>query len=155
MGVAEIAVRRNAYEMLRVRNATLGDADAIARIHVASWRATYIGVLVAEAGHGALQGFASAFPDADNPGQPEVRTLYLEHEVQRRGIGRALLDKICARIAARGHCATMLRVGARNSVAIRFCLRQGWKTDGTPRPMTIGSVETEVLRFTRTLRPPS
>ena len=111
--------------MVSIRAAAPNDANAIAHVHVESWRTTYAGivpeeylagldetlrvklwrewltsgavVLVAER-KGEVVGFvhAGAIREAIGTADAEVYSLYLMKEAQGRGIGRALLRTVAA-----------------------------------------------------------
>ena len=111
---------------MRLRAATPGDADAVARVHVQAWRETYAAILpqedldaldvaeraalwrglaarpdrrvaVAEA-EGRVVGFACAGPGREAiEGYPgEIMALYVLRAHQGRGAGRALLGDALA-----------------------------------------------------------
>ncbi len=120
-----------------IRPARLGDAEAIGRIYVESWRAAYQGILpqnyldglraekaarsvhqslmdpralylVAEGQQGAL-GYISGGPERgqDPIYRAELYELYLLPEVQRQGLGRRLLADM-ARQLHQAHFYTLL-----------------------------------------------
>jgi GNAT superfamily N-acetyltransferase len=116
--------------MVSIRAAVAGDAVAIARVHVESWRTTYTGivpdeylagldealraklwgerlnantvVLVAEC-KGKLVGFADAgeIREAVETCDAELYALYLLKEAQGRGIGSELLNAVAGQLRAR------------------------------------------------------
>lgn len=115
------------------------DADAIARVHVASWEAAYRGImddelidartidvrreqwksslgeprritLVACAEGGEIVGFASAvLLESDSRFDSYLQTLYLVPAAWHRGIGRALLRELAARLHSNGVRSMALR----------------------------------------------
>ena len=170
--------------MSTVRDATPEDAGDIARIHVASWQVTYVGifpdeylasmdvesrtlrwrtdieagesqVLVVEDPSGRVVGFSSAMPDPDEPGKLGVRTMYLDPDTTGRGDGRALMEAVVARIASLGFGETYLDVDTGNTQAIGFYEHMGWQSDGVARPFTIGELSSTVYRYTLTLETPT
>jgi len=142
-----------------LRAAVPADAPAIARVHVASWRTTYRGllpddylaglevdeytarwsrvladrhgrsdVLVAEE-QGRVVGFASCGRerDGDLRYQGELYAIYLLHEAQRRGHGRALVAAAAGALAARGMTSMVVWVLRDNAGARAFYERLGGK----------------------------
>jgi GNAT superfamily N-acetyltransferase len=116
---------------VNIRPAILDDAASIAHIHVASWRATYAGIVpqdyldsldeaqfaerwqnwittetsasifVAEV-DGRLSGFAAGGPIRKLVSiyDAELYAIYLQPEMQRKGIGRALFNQIVSELVA-------------------------------------------------------
>jgi len=129
--------------MVSIRAAVPGDAVAIARVHVESWRTTYAGivpdeylagldetlrlklwqewltsgavVLVAER-KGAVVGFVHAgkIREAIESADAEIYSLYLLKDAQGRGIGRALLRVVSAVLQEQGFKSIALWVLERN-----------------------------------------
>lgn len=139
-----------------LRSATPDDAQAIAEVHVASWRAAFRGVLsdeyldgldpaqrraswdrvlgsgssfsvaVAEVGS-EIVGFASVgLSDEGRDGEMTLYTLYLHPDAIGKGIGRALLAEAERRMAERGGKIATLRVLTANNRARRVYERAGW-----------------------------
>ena len=132
-----------ALRMVSIRSATGGDACAIARVHVESWRTTYTGivpdaylagldemlraklwhewltgnalVLVAES-DGQVVGFAhgGANREALEECDAELYSIYLVREAQRHGAGKALLAAIASVLAERGFRSMAVWVLERN-----------------------------------------
>jgi len=127
-----------------IRPAHLGDAGDIARIYVESWRVAYQGILpqnylaglgadntartirrslmdpqmhylIAEGDQGAV-GYISAGPERGrNPVyMAEIYELYLLPEIQRQGLGSALLARMARRLRQEGFYTLMVWVLARN-----------------------------------------
>ena len=116
-----------------LRIATLEDAEAIARIHVETWRSTYAGllpddllvgmslekqtkmwqrmlrggetVIVAEDPRYGVIGFGSYGPNRSTRSgfTGEVFTLYLLPDFQGLGIGQGLLQALFGALAREGH----------------------------------------------------
>jgi len=129
--------------MVSIRAAVPGDAVAIARVHVESWRTTYAGivpdeylagldetlrlklwqewltsgavVLVAER-KGVVVGFVHAgkIREAIETADAEIYSLYLLKDAQGRGIGRALLRVVSAVLQEQGFKSIALWVLERN-----------------------------------------
>ena len=59
--------------------------------------------------------------------QEWVDDLWVLREERRQGVGRKLLAKGEAEIAARGYTTCRLRAVRSNAVAVQFYLNQGWK----------------------------
>lgn len=129
-----------------------GDADALAKVHVDSWRQTYPGLLpqtwldamsvglharrwrlqltregppdvvLAAEGRGGLIGYCAG---AVTGSQAEVYTLYLVRSAQRQGLGRKLLTSTARVLAARGATSLSLWVLNGNTPAEAFYARLG------------------------------
>jgi GNAT superfamily N-acetyltransferase len=127
-----------------LRIATLEDAEAIARIHVDTWRSTYAGllpddllvgmslekqsrmwqrmlrggetVIVAEDPRYGVIGFGSYGPNRStrNDFTGEVFTLYLLPDFQGLGIGQCLLQALFGALAREGHETGLIWVLASN-----------------------------------------
>lgn len=82
--------------------------------------------LVAE-GEGAISGFALGYPDARGA---HVVTLDVHPSARRRGLGRELLQRLLERLAAAGADRAILEVDVRNSGAIAFYRRLGFRRAG-------------------------
>jgi GNAT superfamily N-acetyltransferase len=111
---------------------------------------------VAELG-GQIVGFAGTGPaDADDvsqmpAGSHELQTMYSLQETWGTGVGRALLDRVFADLAADGVATMHLWVFAANDRARRFYERAGWTADGESRELPIGGVDLPIARYRRTL----
>lgn len=129
--------------MVSIRAATGGDAGAIARVHVESWRTTYAGivpdaylagldemlraklwhewlmgstlVLVAER-EGQVVGFAHGGANREvlEKCDAELYAIYLLREAQRRGAGTALLRATASALTERGFRGLAVWVLERN-----------------------------------------
>ncbi len=149
-----------------VRPARLADAEAIAAVHVATWRDAYAGLLPgevlagldvdewAERWHGRLAapadgvftlvfetegrigGFVSGGPSRDQVAGGEVFAIYVDPAGQGRGAGRRLLAAAVRCLAEGGFTAASLWVLAGNRPARGFYESQGWRSDGTEQPWT-------------------
>lgn len=137
-----------------VRDATAEDAEAIARIHEESWRATYPGLLPEElidrfAYEQVLPRWRERLParspqavlvwdeppagyvycgperDGDARHRGEVYAIYLRPARWRAGGGRALLAAAADRLAAAGLTSMLVWVLRENSPARRFYERLG------------------------------
>jgi GNAT superfamily N-acetyltransferase len=147
---------------VRVREASVDDAAAIARVQVASWRDAFRGLLPADyleqldeaerAGYwadkltglgeretvlvaeedGEVVAFAHAGP-ADEPEHGELYAMHVWPALRRRGIGFDLHDAALRRLRAAGVRSVHLWLLKGNELARRFYERQGWVDDGAER----------------------
>ena len=148
--------------LVGLRGATIEDAEQIALLHADSWRRTYRGmmrddfldgdvvedrlsawrerlnspasnqrVIVAEDG-GAIQGFVCIF-GGDDPGWGSfVDNLHVRHDVQARGVGRALMREAATWAEANyPGLGLYLWVMQANENAQRFYERLGGANRGT------------------------
>jgi ribosomal protein S18 acetylase RimI-like enzyme len=158
-----------------IRPATEADASAISRVQLRGWRAAYGGFLgeeavtaparfahrwpavlraapvwVAEEG-GEVVGFAAGGPTRDDDaaqGTGELYALYVDPSCWRRGLGRALHDRVLAELAEAGLARTTLWVLEEGGAGRRFYERQGWRPDGAAKLDELGARE---LRYARGL----
>jgi ribosomal protein S18 acetylase RimI-like enzyme len=131
-------------EAFTIRPAQPADARAIARLDVETWQATYAGILatpylvglsaerrergwagvirreprdvrVAVGPDDEILGFGSCGGCRDEPNfTGEVFTLYVAPDWQNRGIGRALVLSLFARLVERGHRSAVIWVLSEN-----------------------------------------
>lgn len=140
-----------------MRAATVADAEGIGRVHVASWRRAYAGLMPAELLAGLsvadraaswserlaagvnpmfvltapeVVGFASFGPNAGDPARGHLYALYLHPTWWGRGAGRQLHDAVAAWLDERYPRST-LWVLRGNDRATRFYRAAGWQPDGT------------------------
>ncbi|MGI5125657.1 N-acetyltransferase family protein [Pseudonocardia sp. CA-107938] len=148
---------------MQIRDATVADADAIARVHVASWQAAYRGLLpdavldglsVAESTQNWAERLAGTQPGAHilvvedegvigfaafgtrpegAPGERHLWAMYLDPAQWGRGAGRPLHAAMVDRMHAAGVHSATLWVLRGNERAIRFYERAGWSFDGTSK----------------------
>ena len=83
--------------------------------------------VLAETG-GELAGFSLGHPDA--PDVARVVTLDVHPAFRRQGLGRRLLHELLTRLAAAGATRGLLEVDVRNSGAIEFYRREGFRKTG-------------------------
>ncbi len=159
-----------------IRSATLMDAPAIARVHVASWRSTYHGVLpdefldslseanyeerwkrviaptskvyVAEDDGGDPVGFASGGRErAGEKGyEGELYAIYVVDAAQRRGFGRELVRAMVGGLRELGLADMLVWVLRDNPPARDFYERLGGVYVRS-QPITIGSVTLEEVSY--------
>lgn len=153
--------------MFSIRVAEVRDAAAIAHVHVHSWLTTYADIVpqtylatLNEADGGALwqdwltrdirvfvpeeDGRVVAFAGGGPIREPledfdsELYTLYLLREVQGRGIGKALLNRVAQDLVQTGHRKMLAWVLEQNP-AVRFYEKFGASTV-TTKEIEIGGV---------------
>jgi ribosomal protein S18 acetylase RimI-like enzyme len=130
--------------VIDLRMATIEDAEAIARIHVETWRTTYAGmlpdellialseekqasmwrrmlrggetVMLAEAPNAGFVGFGSYGPNRSGREgfTGEVYTLYVLPDYQGIGLGRGLLRALFGALAREGHDSALIWVLEQN-----------------------------------------
>lgn len=134
------------------RDAIPADAEGIARVHVASWKATYTGLVpqskldrldvevrtktwitrLAESDRCTLVavvddqvvGFVDAGPARESNADGEVYAIYLHPEYVRRGIGRTLLRRSFEWLLSEGFPTAIIWAFAQND-ACRFYEAEG------------------------------
>lgn len=141
---------------MRISEANVGDAAAIAHLQVASWRDAFRGLLPDEYLDGAVdeddrtadweqmlrelgeresvlvtkddgQIVAFAhFGPADEPGSGELYSMHVGPGLRGRGIGFDLHDAALRRLRAAGFRTVKLWLLEKNKLARRFYERQGW-----------------------------
>ncbi len=150
---------------LEIREATVADVPALARLHVTTWNATYapFGLkgpavevrdrqwrakfatndpdwfcLVVQRADGELVGFAQA-NRSDNPEyQGELAKIHLLRDYQRLGMGRRLVGRVARRLLSRGITSMWLFGDPRNP-SIRAWLAMGaTKCDADPHSGSYG-----------------
>jgi GNAT superfamily N-acetyltransferase len=160
--------------MQRVREATLEDAEAIAKVQVASWHAAYRGLIPAErlaaftvrartaawrhnlrqrtgisttvfAGDDGVVGFAAIGRSRDLPGWGEIWALYVAPDAWGRGVGSALFADAIGHLAGRGMARVMLWVLEGNARALQFYQGNGFVLDGA-RKVEDGFAELRLRR---------
>lgn len=140
---------------MRIRDAVAGDARAIARVQVDSWRAAYVGLMPADvlaglsvaestaqrersiaAGHPTLVletpeivGFAVFGADPEEEACGRLYALYLTPQRWGGGHGRLLHDAAVARLDET-YPRSYLWVLDGNERAMRFYRAAGWRPDG-------------------------
>lgn len=147
---------------LHIRDATLADAEAIARVNIEAMRAEYAGIVGAEKlaslsvadyarrwrgwiGEGdrvcvalvrdALVGFACYGPEAGgrSPEVGELFAFYVEPRMQGRGAGSQLHDAAQRGMRAFGAREAVLWVIRENARARAFYEHRGWRAEGGER----------------------
>ena len=129
---------------MRIREAEIVDAEAIARVHVDSWRTTYKGIVpesflqqlsyeqraenwrrgigknaiyVAEDERGKIVGFATGGKErtGNYDADGELYAIYLLNEVQGQGIGKKLTQILAQNLKDQGFTSMLVWVLDRNS----------------------------------------
>src|SRR4051794_40050923 len=163
-----------------IRRAAPDDANAIAEIHVASWRGAYQGLLpqamldnqsverraehwrqqVVHPGQitlvadsdGQVVGFAASGPsrDDDAADAAELYAIYVTPDAWSTGAGHALHDATIALLAPEFD-EVVLWVLAGNARARTFYERHGWSTDGSTKQDQRDDVILDEVRYRRRL----
>jgi ribosomal protein S18 acetylase RimI-like enzyme len=159
-----------------IRPATAEDAEAVARVHLETWRVTYTDVFPREALEdfsaervarraemhrrappivaevdGAIVGFVSVGPATDDDADGELYAIYVLPAHWGTGTGRALLEAGEARLRELGHRDVVLWVLEDNPRARRFYEAAGWTHDGVRRPIEVFGVSVPEIRYAKTL----
>jgi ribosomal protein S18 acetylase RimI-like enzyme len=168
-------------ETVEIRLAGPNDAESIAAIHVASWKATYrgslpdayldslatdqrlpmwAGVLASPNPDvrvwvatlaGSVVGFCSVGPSPEAGDVSDLHTIYLQPGSERRGIGGALLRHAEREMAAMGSATAKLWVLEANDPARRFYEAAGWAPDGVDRTEDLWDQELREVRYSKRL----
>ena len=169
---------------LNLRAATSSDSLAVARVHLAAWRAAYRGIIpdsyldgldeVARARRytfdlkglddpqtwialegDEIRGFVSWGPAReDELSRGEVYALYVSPHSWRLGVGSRLLVRAEHELAARGFDEALLWVLKDNSRGRRFYDASGWRHDGNELTAQFNSHEVVEVRYVKSLRTP-
>jgi ribosomal protein S18 acetylase RimI-like enzyme len=156
-----------------IRPATPDDAEAVARVHVETWRAAYAHALSAEGlaslsvtqrtelhrrsppvvaeVDGEIVGFVSVGPGTDPDTDGELYAIYVLPEHWGSGVGRALMQAGEERLRELGHEHAILWVLEDNPRARRFYEAAGWTLDGTRRPIEIFGQPVPEIRYEKSL----
>jgi ribosomal protein S18 acetylase RimI-like enzyme len=81
----------------------------------------------------------------------EVYAIYVDPEVQGRGIGRALIEAGVRGLTARRFAEAILWVFEANAPARGFYEKMGWAADGAVKPFEIGGAAPLEVRYRRPL----
>jgi GNAT superfamily N-acetyltransferase len=162
--------------LIDVRRATVADADAIGRVHAASWRVAYAQfgdaflatvvdqervdlwkrvlteddgvVLVAPADAPSAFIYVGASRDDDAPAHVgEVMTFYAHPDAWGTGGGRALMAHALDEFRAQGFTEAMLWVLDTNPRARRFYEIAGWHLDGGTKHQSWRNAEFDEVRY--------
>lgn len=150
-----------------IRAATPDDAEATARVHVASWAAAYTlrgpsleqrleqycrfpPTFVAEA-DGEIVGFVGVGPSRDPDADGELYTIYVHPGHWRAGVGRELIRAGEERMRELGYRKVVLWVLDGNSRAQRFYESAGWTADGESRTIDFVGESIPEVRYAKQL----
>lgn len=147
------------------------DADALAEVHVETWRKAYEGIFSSEfltgldsdararfwrrkLRSGALVnvigspviGFCLA-GDSDEEGWGEIFAIYVHPDHWGEGFGHRLLRAGERQLRDAGHGRALLWVLRDNGRARRFYERQGWRVGGKIRVEEIGGIQVNEVRY--------
>lgn len=164
-----------------IRNATIDDAEAIATIHVQTWRAAYVDIFPAEflaslsitrraavwqqlltanknatfvaEVDGCITGWATGGTsrDTDANGASEVHAIYVLPDYWHKEIGAQLMQALEEALPRSPD--TTLWVLRDNHRAIRFYEKLGYVADGAQTELERGGVIREEIRFRKNMRP--
>jgi GNAT superfamily N-acetyltransferase len=156
---------------MELRLAVPDDALAVARVHVRAWQAGYRGLLP----DGYLDGLRAedraaryTFGRLDGPRTTvavrdgavvgfatihgaELAALHVDPDAWGSGVGKALIARARAELAAAGVDEARLWLLAGNARGQRFYERDGWSTDGTRRSDTVWNVAVDEIEYRRRL----
>ncbi len=161
-----------------IRDATPADAEALARVHVATWQAAYAhvfpaeelaaidiearvehwrGILTTSEGttlvaerDGEVIGFSGVGPGRDGAGG-ELYAIYVRPDYWDSGAGRELMEAAEAHLRAQGSEEAFLWVLDDNPRARRFYERAGWSTDGGVKEDDFLGVRVREIRYRKRL----
>jgi ribosomal protein S18 acetylase RimI-like enzyme len=159
-----------------IRPATAEEAEAVARVHLETWRVAYAHVFPREAledlsaeriarraelhrrappvvadRNGEIVGFVSVGPAGEDDAEGELYAIYVLPTHWGTGVGRALLQAGEERLRELGHSVAVLWVLEDNPRARRFYEAAGWKQDGRRRPIEVFGVTVPEIRYAKTL----
>ncbi len=159
-----------------IRRATPAEAEAVALVHIETWRVAYAHVLpreelehvsaerverraemhrlsppiVAEV-NGEIVGFVSVGTANDADADGELYAIYVLPPHWGTGVGRALIQAGEDRLRELGHRHAVLWVLEDNPRARRFYEAAGWTLDGTKRPIEVFGVSVPEIRYEKPL----
>lgn len=157
------------------------DALEVARVHVRAWQVGYRGLIadavldamrpedrvarytlgdpdplkpdtIVALDGGAILGFVTIGPAREGTdGAGHLMALYVDPDHWRRGIGRVLLARGRAELAARGYREAVLWVLVGNVRAHELYVADGWRPDGHEDDQTVWGVVVRDRRYRREL----
>jgi GNAT superfamily N-acetyltransferase len=156
---------------MELRRAVPSDSLAVARVHVRAWQVGYCGLLPAAYLESLRPEDRAARYTFDRPDGPrttvavaggavvgfstihgaELCALHVDPDSWGGGVGRALIARARAELAASGLAEAHLWLLAGNARAQRFYERDGWVTDGTRRTDTVWGITVDEFEYRRRL----
>ena len=165
---------------MTIRDATVADAEPLARVQVASWRDAFRGILpdeyldeavsvderiedwrdflaVLEADRFVLvaedERGVVAFADAGRVGDErgELFALHVRPDRRGEGLGKTLLEAVVERFSAAEYRDAELWVLTDNVRARRFYEREGWSLEGSTKAALPGTT-VEEIRYRGSIR---
>jgi ribosomal protein S18 acetylase RimI-like enzyme len=150
-----------------IRAGTPADAEATARLHVASWAAAYTltgptleqrvdmhtrspASFVAEV-DGEIAGFVGVGPSRDPDAEGELYTIYVHPDHWGTGVGRELIRAGEERLRELGYGWVVLWVLDGNERAQRFYESAGWALDGERRTIEFAGESIPEVRYAKQL----
>ena len=156
-----------------IRPGTPEDAEAVARVQIASWRSAYAhlfsqeqlaGISLAERTEnwrrwpplvadvdGDVVGFISVGPAHDADAESEVWAIYVRPDRWGNRIGRALMSAGEAKLRELGYTRAVLWVFEDNPRARRFYEAAGWRTDGKRQNAELFGMSAPAIRYAKQL----
>ena len=133
-----------APEDVTIRPATTADAEAIARVDIASWRGAYSEIL-SDSYLSSLDVNERADALDAEPGDLEIYAIYLHPRAWGSGVARDLMRTVLDGLAPGTVVSLWILEG--NERAQHFYRRHGFQPDGTERIDDIGGQPLTQLRF--------
>jgi ribosomal protein S18 acetylase RimI-like enzyme len=167
--------------VVQLRPAVPPDAADIARVHVRAWQVGYRGLLpddyldglraedrasrytlgdasaetpstIVAVERSTLCGFVTTGPAREGTGGAgHLMALYVDPDHWGRGIGRSLIERGRAELAARGYREAVLWLLAGNERARRFYVADGWAFDGDIGERELWGIKVTDHRYRRAL----
>ena len=149
-----------------IRAGTPADAEAVARVQIASWQAAYkhlfrpeqlAGIPLAER-TGLWRRFPPIVAEISDVvvgfvavGNDELQAIYVHPDHWGMGIGRALMRAGEDRLRELGSSSVFLWVFEDNPQARRFYEAAGWSTDGKTKDAELFGMSAPVVRYDKQL----
>jgi len=157
-----------------IRPGTPEDAEAVARVQIASWQEAYRHLFTAEQlaaipldqriefwsrfppivaeAEGEVIGFVNVGPAYhDDDADGELYAIYVRPDHWGTGAGRALMEAGEARLRELGHTTAILWVWKDNPRARRFYEIAGWAVDGAEQDAEFFGMSGTVVRYVKQL----
>lgn len=157
-----------------IRPGTPDDADAVARVQIASWQEGYKHLfsreqlsrmslpdrarfwrrfppIVAQVDEEVV-GFVNVGPaHHDEEAESELYAIYVHPDHWGTGVGRALMEAGEARLREQGYSSAILWVWRDNPRARRFYEAAGWGADGAEKDAEFWGMSGRVVRYAKQL----